>query len=355
MALLPGRLRRLRRAPARPRPRPAADAPRATAPTRRPQVFTHKNGRSAGCATIEFKQHSEACQALIHMRTSTLHGKDIEIQWFNPHLAADPAYKAKAQAGEHHHGLAGSPRIPASYHNPFNMAALQGQQVLFPSHVYNAAAEAAVMVQQAAVQHAMQQEIVAAAAAAAAYQEAVQQAAMQQAAQQGGSQQEQLLASMYAANAAAAAVVAQAAGHPELPGDGSEASVQVLLQQGGAGMKGLPAIRTVSGHMSPELARRPASANAGAAPGASRQGSPYSGYTQPGSPVVGSPSGWPPASTLLLMPPPPLPRAAAVDAECRRAAAGGARTLPAARTLRAALKLPAAPPGAAQPPHGAGS
>jgi hypothetical protein len=262
-----------------------------------PQVFTHKNGRSAGCATIEFKQHSEACQALLHMRTSTLHGKDIEIQWFNPHLAADPAYKAKAQGGEAHHGMAGSPRISAGYHsNPFNMAALQGQQVLFP-HVYSTAAEAAAMVQQAAVQHAMQQEIMAAAAAAAAYQEAVQQAAMQHAGQhqgqhQGGSQQEQLLASMYAANAAAAAVVAQAAGHPDMPGasagDGSDASMQML-------MKGLPSIRTnMSGHMSPDLSRggRQASPVAGAAGPAGRQGSPYPGFQQqPGSPKGSSPGG----------------------------------------------------------------
>jgi hypothetical protein len=252
-----------------------------------PQVFTHKNGRSAGCATIEFKQHVEACQALLHMRTSTLHGKDIEIQWFNPHLAADPAYKAKASAGEHHHSLGASPRIGAGYNN-FNLQAMQNQQALFP-HVYNAAAEAAAMVQQAAVQHAMQQEIVAAAAAAAAYQEAVQQAAMQHAVQSAGSGQHDLLASMYAANAAAAAVVAQAAGHQDhlandlaslaalkAASEGSEASH--LLR----GMSMPLSVRTGvhGGHMSPELGRADGhSQMAQSASAGGRHGSPY-GFQQ---------------------------------------------------------------------------
>ncbi|KAF6258169.1 hypothetical protein COO60DRAFT_1143556 [Scenedesmus sp. NREL 46B-D3] len=52
------------------------------------KVFTHKSGRSAGCASLEFASHSTACSAYKELQGAQLNGKAVHLQWFDPALAS---------------------------------------------------------------------------------------------------------------------------------------------------------------------------------------------------------------------------------------------------------------------------
>jgi hypothetical protein len=54
------------------------------------QVFTHKSGRSAGCASVEFASHAQACTALSTMHGTVLCGKAIHVEWFDATAAVSP-------------------------------------------------------------------------------------------------------------------------------------------------------------------------------------------------------------------------------------------------------------------------
>uniref|UniRef100_A0A383W072 RRM domain-containing protein n=1 Tax=Tetradesmus obliquus TaxID=3088 RepID=A0A383W072_TETOB len=52
------------------------------------KVFTHKSGRSAGCASLEFANHSTACNAYRELQGAQLNGKAIHLQWFDPTITS---------------------------------------------------------------------------------------------------------------------------------------------------------------------------------------------------------------------------------------------------------------------------
>lgn len=96
------------------------------------QVFTHKSGRSAGCASVEFANHQTACMAMQTMQHAVIHGKAIQLQWFNPTMSC-----ALQQNSEYSHPLGSQGKAPmltdtmmASLQNPMLMNSIPVQSSL---------------------------------------------------------------------------------------------------------------------------------------------------------------------------------------------------------------------------------
>lgn len=163
------------------------------------KVFTHKSGRSAGCASIEFSTHAAACAALRSLNNTVLHGKAVQLAWYNPEYTSSLQAASTMNMGDVHEALSAlslAGGSPLQLGMAAALAAEQQRQQL----------PLELQLQQLQQQHQAASNAAAAAAAAAATMQLQFQQQQQQSNQQAGD--------MYAAAAAALSQQAAALASP---------------------------------------------------------------------------------------------------------------------------------------------